>query len=500
MGKMGLIILSSAVLLGAASAGLGADLTLPDNLSPRTKVCISCHRRYTPAIVYDWLTSRHARTTVQGALRLPETERRVSVKEAPDKLGEVVIGCYECHSLNEDRHKDNFPHMGTRINVVVTPNDCATCHPEEVGQYAGSKKAHAVKILRDNPIYSLLSDTITGLKSYHKEGMRLVQGKVSDFTRAETCYGCHGTKVEVKGMKKIRPLKYSGEIAVPDLTNWPNQGVGRENPDGSTGSCASCHARHSFSIKMARDPHTCGQCHLEPDVPAYEIYMEGKHGNLYEAFKDKIAFEAVPWVPGRDFKTPLCATCHASALAGEDGSLFAKRTHDFGERLWWRIFGLVYAHPQPKNGDTTLIKNQDGLPLPTTFAGENASQFLITKDEMAKREQEMKRICNSCHSTSWVDGHFAKFENSIKETNEMTKVSTLMLIDAWDKGLADKANPFDESLEQRWIQQWLFYSNSIRYSSAMTGAPDYATFKLGWWHYLRNLSEMNEVMKISPKK
>lgn len=497
---MAAMILALVFFLGTASQAMGADPVLPDNLSPRTRVCINCHKRYTPGIVYDWLSSRHAKTTVQAALRLPETERRLSATKAPDNLGEVVIGCYECHSLNEKRHRDSFAHMGLKINVVVTPNDCATCHPHEAGQYAGSKKAHAVKILRDNPLLSLLADTITGLKSYRKEEARVVQGKVSEFTRAETCYGCHGTKVEVKGIRKVRPLNYNGEITVPDLTNWPNQGVGRENPDDSTGSCSSCHARHSFSIKMARDPHTCGQCHLEPDVPAYEIYKEGKHGNLYEAFKDKIDFEAVPWVPGRDFRTPTCAACHASALAGPDGRLLAARTHDFGGRLWWRIFGLIYAHPQPKNGDTTLIRNQDGLPLPTTFAGGNATAFLIDKEEMAAREKGMKNICNTCHSTSWVDGHFDKFENTIRETNEMTKTATLMLLDAWEKGIADKSNPFDESLEQIWVTQWLFHSNSIRYSSAMTGAPDYATFKLGWWHYLRNLSEMKGEIRKAPAR
>jgi hypothetical protein len=44
------------------------------------------------------------------------------------------------------------------------------------------------------------------------------------------------------------------------------------------------------------------------------------------------------------------------------------------------------------------------------------------------------------------------------------------------KRIEDKTNPFDESIEQMWIQ-WLFYSNSVTYSSAMTGAPDYTTLK-----------------------
>ena len=41
----------------------------------------------------------------------------------------------------------------------------------------------------------------------------------------------------------------------------------------------------------------------------------------------------------------------------------------FGERLWVRIFGLPYTHPQPENGRTWELRNADGQPLPTSFSG-----------------------------------------------------------------------------------------------------------------------------------
>ena len=78
----------------------------------------------------------------------------------------------------------------------------------------------------------------------------------------------------------------------------------------------------------------------------------------------------------------------------------------------------------------------------------------------------------------------------------MVLSATQLLQKAWDKNLADNQNPFDEPIEMKWVQQWLFYANSIRYSAAMTGAPDYATFKNGWWYLTKTLQEMNEsVMK-----
>ncbi|MFO0794710.1 MAG: hypothetical protein U0586_11695 [Candidatus Brocadiaceae bacterium] len=76
-----------------------------------------------------------------------------------------------------------------------------------------------------------------------------------------------------------------------------------------------------------------------------------------------------PWKVGVDFKAPTCATCHNSLLTTPDSKVIAQRTHDFSSRLWVRIFGLPYSHPQPKNGKTYLIKNKDAIPLPTDFWG-----------------------------------------------------------------------------------------------------------------------------------
>jgi hypothetical protein len=161
---------------------------------------------------------------------------------------------------------------------------------------------------------------------------------------------------------------------------------------------------------------------------------------------------------------------------------------------------LIYAHNQPRAGNTTTIKNKDGLPLPTTFTGEPASDYLIDEEERNRRLGMMKSICNSCHNIDWVNGHFEKLESTIKETNKMTLSATKLLFEAWDKGVADKSNPFDEYIEKLWVRQWLFYSNSIRHASAMTGAPDYTSFKLGWWELNQNIAEMRKLIDTVYKK
>lgn len=475
------------------------ELELPKNISPQTKQCIGCHKLYTPGIVFDWLKSRHSKITPAQALSKPELERRISSKEIPDNLSNVVVGCFECHSQNGSKHQDNFNHFGNKINVVVSPNDCSTCHPIEVKQFEGTKKYYAYKNIIKNPVYHTLVNTSTGVITY--ENGNLTQKQASDKTLHETCLGCHGTEVKVKGFKKIKSLSSGLEITVPDLTNWPNQGVGRINPDGSLGACTSCHPRHEFSIAVARKPYTCAQCHLEPDVPAYNVYKESKHGNIYESVGEhKWDFESVPWKAGKDFTGPTCATCHNSLIVNPNGKIIAERTHDFSSRLWVRLFGLIYTHPQPKSGDTTIIKNADGLPLPVTFTGKLAEEYLISKPEAEGRMMKMKNVCSACHNTDWINGHFAKMDNTIKETDEMTKTATLILVDAWNKGIADNKNPFDEPIERKWIQQWLFYGNSIRYASAMSGAPDYTSFKYGWWELTKNIQEMKAYLDKKDKK
>ncbi len=460
-------------------------------MSKETESCLNCHRGLTPGIVAEWEGSRHAKTTPEEAMHKPAHEHRFSAESVGERLMKVSVGCYECHSRNLQKHADGFEHFGFKINVVASSDDCSTCHPDEVKQYRMGKKAHAFGNLRKNPVYSALVASIIGLKT-------VTDGSASTsppslLTEMDACFACHGTELKVKGMKTLKTKL--GVIKVPDIEGWPNQGVGRINTDGSLGACTACHPRHGFSIEVARKPYTCSQCHLEPDVPAWDVYAESKHGNIYFSEEGKWDFNAVPWKLGADFKAPTCAACHVSLITGPDGGVIAERSHDFGGRLWVRLFGLIYTHPQPKEGDTSVIKNKDGLPLPTTFAGEPASEFLIDAGEEEVRYGKMKAVCLGCHGSSWVDAHFAKLKNTIKETDGMTRTATLLLSRAWEMKLADPKNPFDEELEQLWIKQWLFYGNSARYASAMTGAPDYVAFKYGWWGLSTNIEEMKGLLE-----
>ncbi|MGD1087026.1 MAG: multiheme c-type cytochrome [Verrucomicrobiota bacterium] len=490
-GKRAVALAICALAAGAARPANAAVAAAPP-VSKETQQCLDCHTVYTPALVQDWMHSLHSQTTPQDALKKRPLERRMSSTNIPESLSGVVVGCYECHGLNATNHTDNFDHFDLHINVVVSPPDCQICHEVEAQQFAGSKKAHALGNLDSNPLFHTLVESITSVAEI-RDGKVAPVGS-SDLTKDETCYGCHGSRVRVVGTRKLDTEL--GEVVLPRLTNWPNQGVGRVNPDGSRGACTACHPRHEFSIEVARKPFTCSQCHRGPDVPAWEVYEESKHGNIFNSKAQEWNWDRVPWRVGQDFRAPTCAACHNSLLTA--GDVVAPRTHDFGARLWVRLFGLPCTHPQPKSGDTSLIRNKAGQPLPTTFAGEPAAEFLIDATEQTRRQAVMVGVCRSCHNRDWADGHFAKLASTIQETDRMTRSATDLMQRAWDLGLADKTNPFDETIERQWLRQWLFYADSIRLSSAMIG-PDHASFEDGWFDMTTHLREMQEWIDAKEK-
>ena len=464
-------------------------------VSDATQECVECHAMVAPGMVAAWKESRHAKTSPEEGLEKPQLERRISAENVPEELAKSAVGCAECHTINADKHSDTFEHNGYQVHIVVTPEDCATCHPVETKQYGENLMSHAYGNLENNSLYQDLARTINGVQ-FLEQGQTKITPPGPE-TSAESCLACHGTKVEVKGFDE-RDTEL-GPMEFPVLSNWPNEGVGRINPDGSKGSCSSCHTWHRFSIEMARKPYTCSQCHKGPDVPIYKIYQVSKHGNIFNAMGKKWNFEAVPWTVGKDFTAPTCATCHVSLVVKEEGDVVAERTHRMNNRLPWRTFGLIYAHAHPKSPDTSVIKNKAGLPLPTELNGDPASKYLIDNQEQQNRRKVLQQVCRACHSQQWVEGHWLRFENTIKTTNEMTLTATKLMMQGWDtgvaKGLAQDSSIFDEALEKKWVEEWLFFANSTRMSSAMLGT-DLGVYDNGRWYMAKNIQEISDWLKM----
>ncbi len=463
------------------------------DISDATQSCIECHSSVTPGIVGDWKRSVHAAISPEIASKKPNIERRVSAKHFPQALKTYAVGCAECHTMNAASHKDTFEHNGFNVHVVVTPKDCAVCHPVEVEEYKGNLMAHAYGNLHNNTLYQLLVKTTNGSRSYSAQG--LFTSSPDLYTNADSCYYCHGTVIEIKG--KVTKDTQFGEMMFPVLSGWPNHGVGRINPDSSMGSCTSCHSRHQFSIEMARKPYTCRECHKGPDVPAYAVYSVSKHANIVTSLGKHWNFKGVPWRVGKDFSAPTCAVCHISEIVDNEGEVLIKRTHKMTDRLPWRLLGLIYSHNYSRTPDTDRIKNSMGLQLPTELTGESVSSYLIDEREAELRLSKMKRVCLGCHSTSWVDGHFKRVRHSIKITDQSILTATKIIMDAWKNGIckgpSQGDSPFNEAMEKKWVEAWLFYGNSVRYAAAMAGT-DYGVFQNGRWYLNKTIDELWDIL------
>ena len=472
---------------------LSADAKAADApISGVTEECLGCHAALHPGIVESWKKSRHSRTAPGAAMAVEGLSSRLSGRSIPDDLKGTAVGCAECHSLSPESHKDTFDHNGYSIHVVVSPRDCSTCHPQEADQFSRNLMAHAHGNLVGNSLYQLLTQSINGLPV--AEGSRLMTKPSERGTDEESCLYCHGTRLEVTGTQ-TRETEI-GTLEFPVIAGWPNQGVGRINLDGSKGSCSACHTRHDFSIEMARKPYTCKECHVGPDVPAAKVYEASKHGNIFSSKGGSWNFDAVPWTVGKDFGTPTCAGCHMSLLVDTEGKVVVQRSHEVKDRLPWRIFGLVYAHPHPREADTTVIQSAGGLPLPTDLDGKFAERFLYSEQERDKAQKEMQASCLGCHGRSWVDGHWERFMSTVRHTNGATLAATQLMQEIWKRDLAVNhakgGNPFDEFIEKVWSDVWLFYANTVRFASAMGGGGDYGVFAEGKYHLTKAVREMED--------
>ena len=483
-----LLMSVAAVLLVSGVNGLCQDIPV----SPATEECLECHRTIHPGIVGAWENSRHAKITPKQAMAASELSLKVSSPSVPEDLESVVVGCAECHTLRAGAHADTIEHNGYSVHVVVSPEDCAVCHRTEADQYSQNIMSHAEKNLSENLLYQDLQRNIIGIATPENGALRFAPA--DDSTRAEACFYCHGTRLKVQGFE-TRDSDF-GEMEFARIDGWPNQGVGRVNLDGSRGACTACHTRHTFSMEMARKPDTCMECHVGPDVPAYKVYKSSKHGNIFSSLHASWDFSPVPWKVGEDFTAPTCAVCHMSLLVDAEEAVVAERSHQVSNRLSTRIFGLIYAHPQPKSPDTTRIRNKSNLPLPTDLDGVPASDFLIDTDTQAARTKTMQAVCLSCHGTNWVEGHWRRYAHTIQETNAATLTATGLLKEIWQKGYAQSDSLFDEAIERKWMDIWLFHGNTIRFAAAMAGGGDYGVFADGRYSLNQKIVEINDWLQL----
>ena len=399
------------ILLAEASLPVWAQATIPTELSAASRACLECHTETNRGIYQEWGASKHYRANV---------------------------GCYECHQARKG-DKDAFEHGEQLISVIVSPQDCARCHAQEVAQFSESHHAKAGLIL--GSLDNFLADVVEGDGAFYGGSALTVSG----------CKQCHGGEVEVEKDGSLRP------------TGWPNSGMGRLNPDGSLGACTACHQRHAFSAEQARRPEACDKCHLGPDHPQKEIYEESKHGIAYEAHKDRLNMDRAKWVLGEDYTAaPTCATCHMSAVRTAEGKLLPV-THDVGTRISWNNRPELSIRPEIADAKLGLAK----------MAG-------VSWD---KRRAEMKGVCSACHTSNTVDNFYEQYDGVISLYNGKFAAPGMKLIQVLREHELMTELPFDEKVEWTWWEIWHHEGRRARHGVSMF-APDYTH-----WHGLYEVAK-----------
>ncbi len=337
-----------------------------------TGKCAECHRRETSAIVAQYERSKHA---AKG------------------------INCLDCHRPLEGQ--PSMEHRGFTIAKSLTAKNCAQCHVTEYEQFARSR--HAA------PSWA----AVNGAKDMSPEQRAL------------------GEKFH-KGWVEREPMAIGMLEGQAALTSGCNacHAIGKPNADGSFGTCTSCHSRHAASVALAREPSTCGQCHMGPDHSQIEIYGESKHGALYAAQHERFNLDADPkHLTTADMSVPTCATCHMSGLEG------MKVTHDPTERLSYFLFASIST--KRPNGD--------------------------------RAQAEMKEVCLKCHTRPRIDDFYAKAEAVVVATNEKVKGATDLVASLRAEGLLTPA-PLDEPVELLEFDLWHYYGRTAKHGAFMGGA------------------------------
>ncbi len=419
-----IIIFTTCLLSLLISTYTRAEMSGPSELSGKSRQCIDCHKQETPAIVQQWGSSKHFRGNV---------------------------GCFECHQAKKE-DADVFTHYGSKIATIVSPKDCARCHEKEASEFKSSHHSIAGRIL--GSLDNRLAEVVEGNR------MMITPGFPDGNSAAAVngCWQCHGSEVKVLQDGSLDPA------------TWPNTGIGRINPDGSEGSCSACHSRHKFSVEQARNPETCGKCHMGPDHPQIEIYQESKHGIAFYANKDKMNLGNEKWILGEDYDAaPTCATCHMSATPDQDV------THDVGLRISWNNRPVMSVRPEVS--DAKL-----GLP------GKDIS--------WETRRENMQNVCTNCHNQTYVDNFYTQYDSLIELYNgKFAKPGKELM--ALAKPLL-KPVTFSNKIDFIWFEIWHHEGRTARHGASMMG-PDYThwhgTYEVAKHFYAEFIPALEEIVE-----
>jgi len=337
-----------------------------------TGKCAECHARTQYSVVHEYEMSRHA---AKG------------------------INCLDCHQPAANQEKKD--HHGFNISTKLTPANCRSCHESIYQQFLHSRHAATAWAA----IYGekgLTPEQVNFSETYQPGGTRrpphpFVQLEGGP-AMASGCEQCHS--------------------------------VGKPNSDGTIGNCTACHTRHTSSVRIARLPSTCAQCHMGPDHSQIEIYEESKHGVMFQAQERLLNLDAPPGtLTTRDMFIPTCATCHMSGING------VGVTHDPSERLSYYLANAISER----------------------------------RPNYAAAQAKMKLICSQCHTPSIPDRVYTQAEQVVQSTNNKVRAAQ-DIVTALRKDGVVSGPPFSQPIDFVYFDLWHYDGRTSKHGAFMGGA------------------------------
>jgi hypothetical protein len=368
---LGFALTISAILVNRARPS--AESSQPNaSLVRASGKCAECHYRLQYSVVHEYEMSLHAQKNVS---------------------------CLECHQPSGNQERND--HHGFTISKHLTAANCRGCHESIYQEFARSRHA-AVSWAAVYGEKGLTPEQVAAAEQYHpgyaKRPPHPFTTLEGGSAMASGCEQCHS--------------------------------IGKPNPDGSIGTCTACHTRHTSSVAVAREPRTCGQCHMGPDHSQIEIYEESKHGLMFEAQGSLMNLSRPPkQLTTHDMWIPTCATCHMSGINGN------KVTHDPTERLSYYL------------ADAVSKKRPNYL-----YAQTN-----------------MKQICLQCHTKTIPDRVYQQAEQVVESTNQRVAEAKAIVDGLRSDGLL-KGPPFSNRIDFLYFDFWHYDGRTSKHGAFMGGA------------------------------
>ncbi|MBS1713788.1 MAG: cytochrome C [Armatimonadetes bacterium] len=291
----------------------------------------------------------------------------------------VPVDCSDCHG---SEHKTVADAANAKI---PTPQTCAKCHGEQVEQFMEGKHSKAWTVMKAMP-------------TTHYQPMMLTEG-------LKGCGGCH--KIGVKSEADIKEMSKSGSTIF------------------GLSSCDSCHTRHTFSVKEAKQPQACQTCHMGFDHPQWEMYSASKHG-VRNGLKQN---GQLP----EDTAAPTCQTCHM-----DEGH--------HGVKTAWGFLAVRLPLPEDKEwaaDQVTILQglgvlDPTGKPTARLDAVKAVDAARLTQEEWQVQRDKMIRICSKCHSQNFAKGELEKGDRMIREADKLMAEGVRIVAGLYNDGIIPK--------------------------------------------------------------